>query len=85
MKNDFSILIGGQAGQGTRLGGSLLAKIFNELGYFIYVYEDYQSLIRGGHNFSEIRIAEKEVFARKEKIDAILALDENTVNLHQKD
>lgn len=84
MKNDFSILIGGQAGQGTRLGGSLLAKIFNELGYFIYVYEDYQSLIRGGHNFSEIRVAEKEVFARKERIDAVLALDENTVNLHQK-
>lgn len=84
MEKDFSILIGGQAGQGTRFGGALLAKIFNELGYFVYVYEDYQSLIRGGHNFSEIRVSEKEIFARKEKIKTILALDQNTVNLHKK-
>lgn len=84
MEKDFSILIGGQAGQGTRLGGSLLAKIFNELGYFVYVYEDYQSLIRGGHNFSEIRVSQKENFARREKVNAILALDQNTVNLHKK-
>ncbi|MBC7073896.1 2-oxoacid:acceptor oxidoreductase subunit alpha [Candidatus Parcubacteria bacterium] len=84
MNQEFTILIGGQAGQGTRFGGSLLAKIFNELGYFVYVYEDYQSLIRGGHNFSEIRVSQREIAARKEKLNFILALDENTINLHKK-
>lgn len=84
MEKNFLILIGGQAGQGTRFGGNLIAKIFNQLGYFVYVYEDYQSIIRGGHNFSEIRVAEKEVKARREKLDFLLTLDENTLNLHKK-
>lgn len=82
--NDFSILIGGEAGQGSRWAGNLIAKIFNFLGYKIYVYEDYQSLIRGGHNFSQIRVAEKKVEARKEKVDFLLALDKKTLSLHQK-
>ena len=85
MLKDFSILIGGEAGQGSRIAGLIIAKIFNQLGYRIYVYEDYQSLIRGGHNFSQIRVAEKELQSRKEKIDFLLALDEKTVNLHKKD
>jgi len=85
MSKDFSILIGGEAGQGSRMAGLIIAKIFNQLGYRIYIYEDYQSLIRGGHNFSQIRAAEKEFQSRKEKIDFLLALDEKTINLHQKD
>jgi 2-oxoglutarate ferredoxin oxidoreductase subunit alpha len=85
MQKDFSILIGGEAGQGSRFAGLIIAKIFNRLGYRIYIYEDYQSLIRGGHNFSQIRASEKEFQSRKEKIDFLLALDEKTINLHKKD
>jgi len=85
MVKDYSILIGGEAGQGSRMAGLLIAKIFNQLGYRLYIYEDYQSLIRGGHNFSQIRAAEKEFQGRKEKIDFLLALDEETLNLHKKD
>jgi len=85
MSKDFSILIGGEAGQGSRMAGLIIAKIFNFIGYKIYIYEDYQSLIRGGHNFSQIRAAEKEFQSRKEKIDFLLALDEKTINLHKKD
>lgn len=84
MTKDYSILIGGEAGQGTRLAGLIIAKLFNHLGYHIYIYEDYQSLIRGGHNFSQIRAAEKEIQSRKEKIDFLLTLDENTLNIHKK-
>jgi 2-oxoglutarate ferredoxin oxidoreductase subunit alpha len=84
MLKDFTILIGGEAGQGTRLAGNMIANIFNKLGYFVYVYEDYQSLIRGGHNFSEIRVCSQKKIARKEKIDALIALDKNTISLHKK-
>ena len=73
MSKDFSILIGGEAGQGSRMAGNLIAKIFNRLGWQIYIFEDYQSLIRGGHNFSQIRASEKEFQSRKEKIDFLLA------------
>jgi len=84
MSKDFSILIGGEAGQGSRMAGLIIAKFFNQLGYRIYIYEDYQSLIRGGHNFSQIRASEKEFQSRKKEIDFLLALDKNTLNLHKK-
>jgi len=84
MQKDLSILIGGEAGQGTRLAGNLIANLFNKLGYFVYVYEDYQSLIRGGHNFSEIRVAGEKKEARKKEIDVLIAFDKNTIFFHQK-
>ena len=83
MKNDYSILMGGEAGQGSRKAGLVIAKLFNKLGYRIFIYDDYQSLIRGGHNFSQIRASEKEVLSHREKIDFLLALDENTIKKHK--
>ena len=85
MSKDFSILIGGEAGQGSRMAGLIIAKIFNFIGYKIYIYEDYGSLIRGGHNFSQIRAAEIEFQSRKEKINFLLALDKKTIDFHKKD
>ncbi|MDD3292568.1 MAG: 2-oxoacid:acceptor oxidoreductase subunit alpha [Candidatus Pacebacteria bacterium] len=84
-KKDFSILIGGAAGQGSRKAGLIIAKIFSSLGYKIYIYDDYQSLIRGGHSFSLIRASEKENNCSKKKIDILLALDEKTIQEHLKD
>jgi len=50
---DFTILVGGQAGQGSRKAGLVIAKILNNLGYRIFIYDDYESLIKGGHSFSK--------------------------------
>lgn len=81
-KKDYSIVIGGAAGQGSRRAGLIIAKLFNNLGYNVYIYEDYQSLIKGGHNFSAIRVSsEKNPSARKD-IDFLLALDQRTVDEH---
>ena len=83
--NDFSVLIGGAAGQGSRKAGLIIAKIFNNLGYRILIYDDYQSLIKGGHSFSLIRISDKEPFSHSKEIDFLLALDERTIEEHEKD
>jgi len=85
IKKDYSILIGGAAGQGSRKAGLLIAKLFSEIGYRVFIYDDYQSLVRGGHNFSQIRASEKKVLSHRKKIDFLLALDENTVKKHQND
>ncbi len=84
MQKDFSILIGGAAGEGSKKAGLVIAKLFSNYGYQIYIYEDYQSLIKGGHNFSLIRASEKKVSGVKEKIDFLLALNEDTINKHKK-
>jgi len=87
MKNnkDYSILVGGAAGQGSRKAGLIIAKIFNDLGYNIFIHEDYQSLIKGGHNFSQVRASDKEILTHVGKADFLLALDQRTLNEHEKD
>jgi len=84
MNKEYSIIIGGAAGQGSRKAGLLIAKIFSQLGYYIYIYEDYQSLIKGGHNFSQIIASEKKNPALKSELNFLLALDQNTIDRHQK-
>ncbi len=81
--NNFSVLIGGKAGDGINQAGLLLARLFSQLGYRIYTYFDYPSLIRGGHNFSIIRASQNKVATHEEKIDFLLALNKETVNLHK--
>jgi len=84
MKKDFSILIGGAAGQGSRKAGLVIAKLFSELGYKIFIYDDYQSLIRGGHSFSHIRASNEKVLSHREKVDFLLALNKEVIEKHKK-
>jgi 2-oxoglutarate ferredoxin oxidoreductase subunit alpha len=80
---DYSVLVGGQAGDGIRQVGSLVARLLSSLGYRIYFWDDYPSLIRGGHNFSLIRACEGNIQAYKETVDVLVALNEETVKRHK--
>lgn len=84
MKKEYSIIVGGAAGLGSKKAGNVVAQLFSGLGYQIYIYEDYQSLIKGGHNFSLIRVSDKSIGAIKEKVDFVIALDELTATTHFK-
>jgi|TARA_B100001971_G_C18249920_1_gene577336 2-oxoglutarate ferredoxin oxidoreductase subunit alpha len=79
------ILIGGEAGMGSALTSHLIGKIFCSLGYYVFNYKDYPSLIRGGHNFNVLKISNKKIFSHGSKYDIILALDQKTIDLHKKD
>jgi len=80
---EMSILIGGKAGDGIRQAGHTLARLLNRIGYRIFFYDDYPSLIRGGHNFSIIRASKKKIEAHKEKVDLIVALNQDAVEKHK--
>lgn len=84
MQKEYSIIIGGAAGLGSKKAGNIIAQLFSGLGYKIYIYEDYQSLVKGGHNFSLVRASSKTVGAIKEKVDFVIALDELTSSIHSK-
>lgn len=79
---ELSILIGGKAGDGVKLGANIIARLFNRLGYNIFIYEDYPSLIRGGHNFAIIRASEKAIAANHKKFDVLIALNQETIDKH---
>jgi 2-oxoglutarate ferredoxin oxidoreductase subunit alpha len=65
--------------------GQLLAKCLVRSGYFIVVTQSYQSRIRGGHNSYAIRVGTDEVVAPRESVELLIALDTDTVTLHQQD
>jgi 2-oxoglutarate ferredoxin oxidoreductase subunit alpha len=80
---EISILVGGKAGDGIRQAGHVIARLLNRIGYRIFFYDDYPSLIRGGHNFSIIRASDKRIIAHKEMVDVILALNQDVVEKHE--
>ncbi len=82
MQNECSILIGGKAGDGIKLAGDAAAKLLNRLGYWIFVYVDYPSLITGGHNFAIVRAGSEKILAHADKVDILVALNQETIEKH---
>jgi 2-oxoglutarate ferredoxin oxidoreductase subunit alpha len=82
---DYSIKIGGEAGQGIQTIGDTLARVFSKAGYHVFTHQDYESRIRGGHNFFQIRFSEKPVMAPRDKIDILVALDKESIEQHEKE
>lgn len=80
----YNILIGGAAGQGIETVSFILEKILQRNGYFIFSSKDYMSRVRGGHNFTMIRFSDEVVNSHCTEIDAIIALDQNTIDIHHK-
>ncbi|MGB4235888.1 MAG: 2-oxoacid:acceptor oxidoreductase family protein [Methanoregulaceae archaeon] len=80
---DLSVLTGGRAGDGINSAGLLVSHLLNRMGYFSYMYFDYPSLIKGGHNFTITRAADMPIGACRERIDIVLALNQDTINFHR--
>jgi 2-oxoglutarate ferredoxin oxidoreductase subunit alpha len=82
---DLNILIGGQAGQGIDFAADIISRVFIKLGYNVFNYRWYMSLIRGGHNYNIVSISREKIYTPYfEDFDYIIAFDQNTVNLHSK-
>ena len=79
---EFSILIGGRAGEGINKASAILCHLMAKLGRHVYMYYDYPSLIRGGHNFAVVRSAGHPVWTHRDRVDVVLALDQKTVDQH---
>ena len=80
--NSHSILIGGKAGDGINQAGLLIARIFTHLGYCVYMYYDYPSLIRGGHNFSVISTSPRWISSHYMKANLVVNLDKRSYETH---
>jgi len=82
MSQEVSILVGGKAGDGINSAGAMVTQLLNHLGYHTYMYFDYPSLIRGGHNFVVIRGTDHPVGVHRDPVDFVLALSQETVVRH---
>lgn len=79
---DYSIKIGGEAGQGIQTIGDTLSKVFSRNGYHVFTHQDYMSRVRGGHNFYQIRVSDGEISASRASIDILVAFDKESITLH---
>ena len=83
MTIDFNIMAGGEAGQGVQSVGMILAKAMADGGLHVFADQDYENRVRGGHNFFRVRVSDKEILALSENLDILVALNEETIDLHQ--
>jgi len=85
MSLSVNFMVAGEAGQGVQSVGLILAKAFARGGYHVFADQDYESRVRGGHNFFRVRTSDSEVGAISEEIDILLALNQESVELHQRE
>jgi 2-oxoglutarate ferredoxin oxidoreductase subunit alpha len=80
---DYTLRIGGQAGQGVQTVGELLAQVFASSGYHVFANQDYESRVRGGNNFYQVRVSSEPVVSCTDKVHLMIALDAASVDIHQ--
>jgi 2-oxoglutarate/2-oxoacid ferredoxin oxidoreductase subunit alpha len=78
----YNILIGGEAGQGIDTTSFILEKFFKKSGYYVFTTKDFMSRVRGGHNFSLLRFGNEIITSHSNKVDVIIALNDETIELH---
>ncbi len=79
---DFSMAIGGAAGQGIATPGNILARLFTRRGLHFNAYNAYQSIVRGGHIFLTTRISDEEIYSHGDKLDMLICLNQDTMDRH---
>ena len=82
---DHSIKIGGEAGQGIQTIGDTLAHVFAKSGCHVFTHQDYESRVRGGHNFYQVRFSDQPVTASRSRIDIVVALDRESISRYEKE
>lgn len=82
MANHFTWMVGGEAGYGITTMGQMFSRACTESGLQVFGYVEYPSLIRGGHNTAMVRVGEGKVHAHSNKVDMLLALNKESVDLH---
>ena len=74
-----SIRIAGANGDGVESSGALLVKVAVKNGQHVFGYRGYQSIIRGGHVWYQVRIGDSKLFSYGEGIDILIALNQDAI------
>ena len=80
----FTITVGGRAGEGVKKAAQVIAHIFCAAGWNVCQADDYQSLIRGGHNFSTVSTSQTPVYCAHQNHDLLICFDQRSIDKHLK-
>ena len=85
MAREITVGIAGAAGDGLDKTGDTLAKTASRLGLYIYAYNSYQSIIRGGHIWLRVRMGEQKLHSHGDQLNALIALNQDTIERHARE
>ncbi|MGO8734970.1 MAG: 2-oxoacid:acceptor oxidoreductase subunit alpha [Terriglobia bacterium] len=85
MPLEFTIGIGGAAGDGLDKSGDTLAKGVSRRGLYVSAYNSYQSVIRGGHIWLRVRISEEKAYSHGDHLNLLIALNQDSVERHARE
>jgi 2-oxoglutarate ferredoxin oxidoreductase subunit alpha len=80
--NRFTWKIAGEAGFGVNSSGLLFSKYCMRSGLNAFEYSEYPSLVRGGHQSSQVTVDTKDVTSEHFIVDLLVALNKESVSLH---
>ena len=78
-KDDISIVLCGEAGQGVQTVEYFLTHILKLEGYNVFSSKEFMSRIRGGNNSTSIRISSERLLANIDRIDILIPLSKGAV------
>ena len=81
--NDMTFRIAGAAGQGVESSGAGFARALAKGGLHVFGLQDYMSRIRGGLNFSQIRVHEQPLYTHQDAVHILLPLNEEALEAYQ--
>jgi 2-oxoglutarate ferredoxin oxidoreductase subunit alpha len=81
-EGDVAIRIGGAAGDGVASTGETYAIACSRSGLHVTTYQSYQSVIRGGHIWFQIRASNEKMYSQGDDFHILLALNQDTIDIH---
>ncbi|MCL4489808.1 MAG: 2-oxoacid:acceptor oxidoreductase subunit alpha [Chloroflexi bacterium] len=81
-KNNMTIKIGGEAGQGMDTSGAGFGRALVRAGLHIFANSDFMSRIRGGYNVYQLRVSDKPVYGPHDDVHLLLAFNQEAIDQH---
>lgn len=80
--NDVVVRVAGAAGDGVQSAGLIMARVFSRSGLHVNTYNYYQSIIRGGQSWYQIRASREKVRSQGDGLDILIALNKDAIERH---
>jgi 2-oxoglutarate/2-oxoacid ferredoxin oxidoreductase subunit alpha len=85
MAVDITVKIAGEAGQGIQTVGDLLSLVCQKSGLYLMGINDFESRIRGGYSFFQLRISDRPVYAPCPEVDLLVALNRKSYDAYHRE
>lgn len=86
MSRELLWKVGGAQGEGIDSSGEIFAQALNRLGYHVFGYRHFMSLIKGGHTYYKVRVSpDRTVRYHGDALHILLAFDQYSIdyNAHE--